>query len=182
MHSISPTALEGAWTQMTLLVVPRSIPATEARPRNPIFAMTPQTRIARPINEGRKASIPPEGESEPCFCSDFDFFVGFRTCGALPVTVSLSRFLRRALPVTMFVLSAVSSDVVRHMYTMVAQPQANDGLDCCFPVTVQNYCTQSHGCNVALRGDLCTCGHTHSPTHAGMLPAVETAGRPTGFV
>jgi hypothetical protein len=102
---------------MTLFVVPRSIPATEARPRKPIFAMTPQTRIARPINEGNSDCIPPEAESEPCFCSDLDFFFDFGACGWIPV--SLSRFLRRALLVTIVVLSVIISFAVTVGYTRI---------------------------------------------------------------
>ena len=36
MQSIWPTPFAGAWTHITLLVVPRSIPATLALPRKPI--------------------------------------------------------------------------------------------------------------------------------------------------
>mmetsp|Transcript_29652 Transcript_29652/g.36088 ORF Transcript_29652/g.36088 Transcript_29652/m.36088 type:complete len:248 (-) Transcript_29652:68-811(-) len=53
MQSIRPTPLEGVWTQMTELVVPRSIPATVARPRKPSLAMRARDPTARPMREGR---------------------------------------------------------------------------------------------------------------------------------
>lgn len=108
---------------MTLLVVPKSIPATAARPRNPILAMIPQTKMARPMNEGSNASIPPEGASEPCFCSDLDFrlLLAVRTGFGLDVVLvvtdeeeSLSRFLRRCLALAPSIV-VVFSCVVRHI-------------------------------------------------------------------
>ena len=49
---------------MTLLVVPRSIPATDARPRKPFLAMIPRIKMESPMREGIMAEIPPDLDSE----------------------------------------------------------------------------------------------------------------------
>lgn len=78
MQVISPTPLEeGAWTHTTLLVVPRSMPTTVARPRNPIRAMTTKNRRTTQIMEGIRASIPPDLESSACLLAILDFFFFF---------------------------------------------------------------------------------------------------------
>ena len=66
--------LDGACTQITLFVVPKSIPATVDRPRNPILAMIPTTSTTTPIAEGINASIPPDFESFWCLAVMLDFF------------------------------------------------------------------------------------------------------------
>lgn len=86
---------------MTLFVVPKSIPATEARPRKPILAMTPHTKMATPIKDGRSAVIPPDAASLPCFWSALDFFFALgniRRSGDA-VETCLSRFVLLLRPV-----------------------------------------------------------------------------------
>jgi len=104
---------------MTLFVVPKSIPATVALPRKPILAITPHTRMTRPIKDGSSASIPPEGASEPCFFSDLDFRNGLLVVldsGDGTEDASLSRFLRRVFVVLLTMVVVFSSFVVvRHM-------------------------------------------------------------------
>ena len=50
------------------------MPATVARPRKPILAITTNINIITPNNEGIKASIPPDLESFSCFAARLDFF------------------------------------------------------------------------------------------------------------
>ena len=77
---MSPTPFDGACTHTTLFVVPRSIPATVARPRNPIFAITTNMSTTTPIAEGINASKPPDLESSECLLAilDFCFFFTIR--------------------------------------------------------------------------------------------------------
>ncbi len=77
IHVISPTPFDGDWTQMTLLVVPKSIPATVARPRNPILAMIMTASTMIPIRDGSMASIPPDLESSACLLAILDRFFFF---------------------------------------------------------------------------------------------------------
>ena len=108
---------------MTLLVVPKSIPATDARPRKPILAMRPNPRIANPINEGNKASTPPEGPSAPCFFNELDFFFAFLVVMVVVTTVSrrasntyspsLSRFLLRDRTFRSFLVSPDFKHIVQ---------------------------------------------------------------------
>ena len=78
IHVISPTLFDGACTQITLFVVPRSIPAVVARPRKPLWAIMTQIRTPTPINDGSKADRPPLGALPWCFSSEADFFLGLR--------------------------------------------------------------------------------------------------------
>ena len=71
-QSITPTPFDNRWTQITELVVPKSIPATDARPLNPRIPITATTNTTTPINDGTNDSNPPEGLSFPCFLSAFD--------------------------------------------------------------------------------------------------------------
>lgn len=72
--------LEGACTQITLFVVPKSIPATVARPLKPILAIIITPSKTTPINDGIKASIPPDLESFWCLAvmDVFFFFLMIR--------------------------------------------------------------------------------------------------------
>ena len=96
--------------QMTELVVPRSMPAVVARPRNPILAMMTNAKMTTPMREGMSASNPPDLESSACLLVILDFFFFFtmrllqldcdcveraESCICLDHACCLSRFLLR---------------------------------------------------------------------------------------
>jgi hypothetical protein len=77
MHAILPPPPDDDddWDRMhtTELVVPRSIPATVARPRKPIRAMTTKVSTTAHETVGRRASMPPDLPSSVCLLVILDF-------------------------------------------------------------------------------------------------------------
>jgi len=75
MQSILPKLAPSAncWTHTTLFVVPRSIPAILALPRNPILAANPHPSTISTPSDGSIASMPPDGSSSLCLLRDLDW-------------------------------------------------------------------------------------------------------------
>jgi hypothetical protein len=92
-----------AWMQMTLLVVPKSMPATLMRPRYPIFATKANPSTANTPRLGKMASMPPLDASSACFFFNLLCFFFFTTVSksesgggdSWTIMPCLSRFPRR---------------------------------------------------------------------------------------
>ena len=99
---ISPTDLDGAWTHITEFVVPRSIPATVARPRNPNLAANAHMPIIIPIIDGNNVVIILLLSHESFFIRFFFFFIGLGL-----IIAFLSYFDRRLILFNSMLLSLI---------------------------------------------------------------------------